>query len=182
MLDEAEKAHPKIFDLFLQLFDDGRITDAKGRTVDASNCIIILTSNIKLGKAKRLGFGAQDDAPKPDDIPELKQFFRPELLNRLDEQILFNSLEKEDIKQILEPILLAICTRIKEQHGITLEIDPDVKNLLAEKGYKPEYGARELRRFVERELEMKLAEKILNFNGVERVWRVVFDQQRLMIV
>jgi len=182
LLDEAEKAHPKVFDLFLQLFDDGRITDAKGRTVDASNCIIILTSNIKPGKAKRLGFGAQNEPPKPDDIPELKQFFRPELLNRLDEQILFNSLEKKDIKQILKPILLAICTRIKEQHGITLEIAAEVKNLLAEKGYKPEYGARELRRVVERELEMKLAEKILNFNGVKKTWRVVFDQQQLVIV
>lgn len=182
LLDEAEKAHPKVFDLFLQLFDDGRITDAKGRTVDASNCIIILTSNIKPGKAKRLGFGAQDEPPKPDDIPELKQFFRPELLNRLDEQILFNSLEKEDIKQILEPILSAVCKRLKDQHGIRLEIAPEVKDLLADKGYKPEYGARELRRVVERELEMKLAEKILNFNGVERNWRVVFDQQQLMIV
>jgi ATP-dependent Clp protease ATP-binding subunit ClpC len=161
LLDEAEKAHPKVFDLFLQLFDEGRITDAKGRTVDARNCIIILTSNIRPTKGKKLGFGAQNEIPKPEDIPELKHFFRPELLNRLDEQILFNSLEKGDIQRILEPILNDIRTRLKEQHGISLEIDEQVRDLLAEKGYKPEYGARELRRVVERELETKLAEKLI---------------------
>ena len=174
LLDEAEKAHPKVFDLFLQLFDDGRITDAKGRTVDASNSIIILTSNIRPGKSKKLGFGAQEELPTTEDIPELKQFFRPELLNRLDEQILFNSLEKGDIKRILEPVLLAICARLKEQHGITLEIASDVKDLLADKGYKPEYGVRELRRVVERELEIKLAEKLIAVGGEQSLsWQVV---------
>lgn len=172
LLDEVEKAHPKIFDIFLQLFDEGRITDAKGRTVDASNCIIILTSNIRPGKTKKLGFGAQDEAPKPDDIPELKQFFRQELLNRLDEQILFRSLEKDDIQRILEPVLDAICKRLKDQHGIILEIAQDVKEFLADKGYKPEFGARELRRVVERELEMKLADKLLATNGLKNVWIV----------
>jgi ATP-dependent Clp protease ATP-binding subunit ClpC len=177
LLDEAEKAHPKIFDIFLQLFDEGRITDAKGRTVDASNCIVILTSNIRPAKAKKLGFGAQDQPPGPDDIPELKQFFRPELLNRIDEQILFRALEKEDIRRILEPILESICTRLKEQHGITLEIDQQVKALLADKGYKPEYGARELRRVVERELEMKLAEKLLLDTGeLEKNWKITVEQ------
>lgn len=182
LLDEAEKAHPKIFDIFLQLFDEGRITDSKGRTVDASNCIIILTSNIKPGKAKNLGFGAQDNQPKPDDIPELKQYFRPELLNRIDEQILFRSLEKEDIQRILEPILCDICTRMKEQHGITLNIDNHVKELLSEKGYKPEYGVRELRRVVERELEMKLAEKLIAVGG-ERIkcWKVVRSGETISI-
>jgi ATP-dependent Clp protease ATP-binding subunit ClpC len=181
LLDEAEKAHPKVFDLFLQLFDDGRITDAKGRTVDASNSIIILTSNIKPGKAKKLGFGAQDESPKPEDIPELKQFFRPELLNRLDEQILFNSLEKEDIQRILEPILESICIRLKEQHGITLEIDDQVRELLANKGYKPEYGARELRRVVERELEMKLAEKMLGSGSHGSSWNIRLESDAVVI-
>lgn len=162
LLDEAEKAHPKIFDIFLQLFDEGRITDAKGRTVDASNCIIILTSNIRPGKVKKLGFGAQDTSPKPDDIPELKQFFRQELLNRLDEQILFREISKDDIHQILASILDAICSNLKNQHGVTLEISQGAKDLLADKGYKPEFGARELRRVVERELEMKLANAILS--------------------
>lgn len=174
LLDEVEKAHPKIFDLFLQLFDEGRITDAKGRTVDASNCIIILTSNIRPNKAKKLGFGAQDEPPELDDIPELKQFFRPELLNRLDEQILFRSLEKDDIQRILEPVLGDICKRLKEQHGIILEIAQEVKELLADKGYKPEYGTRELRRVVERELEMKLAEKLISVGGEKfACWKVV---------
>jgi ATP-dependent Clp protease ATP-binding subunit ClpC len=182
LLDEVEKAHPKVFDLFLQLFDEGRITDAKGRTVDASNCIIILTSNINPTKAKKLGFGAQDELPNLDDIPELKQFFRPELLNRLDEQILFRSLGKDDIQRILEPTLGDICNRLKEQHGIILEIAQEVKELLADKGYKPEYGARELRRVVERELEMRLAEKLLLHDceaGI--VWESTVEQQNILI-
>jgi ATP-dependent Clp protease ATP-binding subunit ClpC len=182
LLDEAEKAHPKVFDLFLQLFDEGRITDAKGRTVDAGNCIIILTSNIKPGKSKKLGFGAQDEPTKLEDIPELKQFFRPELLSRLDEQILFRSLEREDIQRILEPILGDICDRLREQHGITLEIDEQVKDLLAEKGYKPEYGARELRRVVERELESKLAEKLMHHNNETGIaWKAVIEKQGVLI-
>ena len=182
LLDEAEKAHPKIFDIFLQLFDEGRITDAKGRTVDASNSIIILTSNIRPAKTKKLGFGAQDEPPKLDDIPELKEFFRPELLNRLDEQILFRSLEKSDIQRILEPILDTICRRIKDQHDITLEVAQAVKDILVEKGYKPEYGARELRRVVEREFEMKLAEKLIAVND-ERIkhWKVVLCDKTIGI-
>jgi len=162
LLDEVEKAHPKVFDLFLQLFDEGRITDAKGRTVDAKNCIIILTSNIKPTEYKRVGFGAQDEIPQADDIPELKRIFRPELLNRLDEQILFRVLEKEDIQRILAPMLDVICQRLKEQHGITIEIDDHVKEFLSEEGYKPEFGARELRRTVERLLEARIAEKLLD--------------------
>lgn len=182
LLDEAEKAHPKVFDIFLQLFDEGRITDAKGRTVDASNCIIILTTNIKPGKTKNLGFGAQGEQRRPDEIPELKQFFRPELLNRLDEQILFRTLEKDDIQRILVPILEGICKRLTEQHGITLEINDAVKELLAEKGYQPEYGARELRRVVERELEMKLAEKILSSTTVSKqAWQVIVSGRAIDI-
>jgi ATP-dependent Clp protease ATP-binding subunit ClpA len=176
LLDEVEKAHPKVFDLFLQLFDEGRITDSKGRTVDASNCIIILTSNIRPSKKdKRLGFGAQDDIPQVDDIPELKQFFRPELLNRIDEQILFNALTKDDIQGILDPMLTTLCQRLREQHNIWLEIADSVKALLIENGYKPELGARELRRTVERLLEAKLAEKLLSHEkGTSSVtWQVL---------
>jgi ATP-dependent Clp protease ATP-binding subunit ClpC len=181
LLDEVEKAHPKVFDIFLQLFDEGRITDAKGRIVDASNCIIILTSNINQSKSKKLGFGAQDEQPKSDDIPELKQFFRPELLNRLDEQILFRSLEKDDIQRILERILGDICSRLKEQYGIILEISQEVKELLADKGYKPEYGARELRRVVERELEMKLAEKMLGSTSHGSSWKIRLESDAVVI-
>jgi ATP-dependent Clp protease ATP-binding subunit ClpC len=182
LLDEAEKAHPKVFDLFLQLFDEGRITDAKGRTVDAGNTIIILTSNINASKVKQLGFGAQDEPLKSEDIPELKQFFRPELLNRLDEKILFRSLDKDDICRILEPILKSICTRLKDQHGITLEIDQQVLELLADKGYKPEFGARELKRVVERELEMKLAEKILSSTSASKqIWKIIVSDRVIEI-
>ena len=173
LLDEVEKAHPKVFDLFLQLFDEGRITDAKGRTVDASNCIIILTSNIRPTRGKHLGFGAKDEPPQAEDIPELKQFFRPELLNRIDEQILFNALDRDDIQRILSPMLTALCRRLKDQHNISLEIDDQARALLIENGYKPEFGARELRRTVERLLEAKLAEKLLghNMTSTPVTWR-----------
>ena len=164
LLDEVEKAHPKVFDLFLQLFDEGRLTDSKGRTIDATNCLIVLTSNIRPDKKdKRLGFGAHDDISKADDIPELKEFFRPELLNRMDEKILFNALDKDGIQRILTPMLDAICQRLKDQHNIILEIDEQAKVLLVDNGYKPEFGARELRRTVERLLEARLAEKLLAY-------------------
>jgi ATP-dependent Clp protease ATP-binding subunit ClpC len=121
-----------------------------------------------------VGFGAQDESPQVDDIPELKRVFRPELLNRLDEQILFRALEKEDIKQILTPILGGICQRLKDQHNIMLKIDKKVKVLLAENGYDPEFGARELRRTVERLLEAKLADKLLEHEKMTSTvcWRV----------
>jgi ATP-dependent Clp protease ATP-binding subunit ClpC len=155
------------------LFDEGRITDAKGRTVDAGNCIIILTSNIRPAREKRLGFGAQDDAPPTDGIPELKRFFRPELLNRIDEQILFRTLDKEDIERILSPMLAAICRRLKDRHNITLEIDEGAKALLIDDGYKPEFGARELRRTVERLLEVCVAAKLLRHEKTAEpvLWR-----------
>ena len=181
LLDEVEKAHLKIFDIFLPLFNDGRITDAKGRTVDASNCIIIMTSNIRPSKAKKLGFGAQDEASKPDDIPELKQFFRPELLNRLDEQILFNSLDKDHIQRILKPILDAISKRLKDQHEIILKIDSEVVEMLVDKGYKPEFGARELRRAVERLLEGKLAEKLLGNGSDKSEWNIILKSDEVVV-
>ncbi|MGB5217021.1 MAG: ATP-dependent Clp protease ATP-binding subunit [Smithella sp.] len=183
LLDEVEKAHPRVFDLFLQLFDEGRITDAKGRTVDAKNCIIILTSNIRPTEYKRVGFGAQDETPQVDDIPELKQIFRPELLNRLDEQILFRALEKEDIQRILASMLEIICQRLTEQHGITLEIDDHVKEFLSEEGYKPEFGVRELRRTVERLLEARIAEKLLECEKMASpvCWKATCTNDAIMV-
>lgn len=176
LLDEAEKAHPVVYDLFLQLFDEGRLTDAKGRTVDAKNCIVVMTSNIRPGnKDKRLGFGAQDAVMDAGDLSELKQFFRPELLNRIDEQILFRALDKEDIQRILEPMLDTVCSRLKDQHGILLEIEEPARAMLLEAGFKPEYGARELRRSVERLLETKLAEKLLAYEKSDAIlaWKVL---------
>lgn len=183
LLDEVEKAHPRVFDLFLQLFDEGRITDAKGRTVDAKNCIIILTSNIKPTEYKRVGFGAQDETPQVDDIPELKRIFRPELLNRLDEQILFRALEKEDIQKILLPMLDGICQRLKGQHNIDLEIDKQAIVLLIENGYKPEFGARELRRTVERLLDARIAEKLLEYEKMTSpvCWRATCANDAIVI-
>ncbi len=183
LLDEVEKAHPRVFDLFLQLFDEGRITDAKGRTVDAKNCIIILTSNIKPSQFKRVGFGSQDETPQEDDIPELKRIFRPELLNRLDEQILFRALEKQAIQQILTQLLDVICQRLKDHHNITLEIDKNVQMLLTDNGYNPEFGARELRRTVERLLETKIADKLLEHKKMSEIvfWRATCTDDTIVI-
>ena len=161
LLDEVEKAHPRVFDLFLQLFDEGRITDAKGRTVDAGNCIIIMTSNIRGAKTRNLGFGAQDN-PTEEEFPDLKKFFRPELLNRIDEQILFRELDKDDIRCILNAILDEVRRNLHARHNVGLTITPEVVDYLAEKGYSPEYGVRELRRVVERELETRIAERLMS--------------------
>jgi len=162
LLDEVEKAHPKLFDLFLQLFDEGRITDAKGRTVDAKNCIVIMTSNISKEKVQRLGFGVQEAGEEPVDVPELKKFFRPELINRIDEKIMFRSLDREDIRAILAPMLDEMSRALEKRHSVSLEIDDEVVDFLIEKGFSPEYGARELRRVVETELESKIAEELIN--------------------
>jgi ATP-dependent Clp protease ATP-binding subunit ClpA len=160
LLDEVEKAHPRVFDLYLQLFDEGRITDAKGRTADAGNCIIIMTSNIRGAKTRNLGFGAQDN-PIEEEFPDLKKFFRPELLNRIDEQILFRELDKDDIRCILTAILDEVRRNLHARHNVGLTVTPEVVDYLAENGYSPEYGVRELRRVVERELETKIAERLM---------------------
>lgn len=174
LFDEIEKAHPDVFNVLLQLLEDGRLTDAKGRTVHFNNTLIILTSNIGSKVIEkgggRLGFeiGANDGDGRYQQIrslvtEEMKQFFRPEFINRLDDIIVFRQLERDEVKQIAELLLKEIRDRLAEQ-GMGLELTDAFKEQLVEEGYNPSYGARPLRRAIARLLEDALAEAILAGN------------------
>ncbi len=172
LFDEIEKAHPDIFNMLLQILEDGRLTDAKGRTVDFKNTLLILTSNIGSKVIEKggggLGFEFAEDRSeaKYNRIrslvnEELKNYFRPEFLNRLDEIIVFRQLNKEEVKEISELLLKEVFARLTEQ-DITLEVTDKFKERLVEEGYNPSYGARPLRRAIMRLLEDVLAEEILS--------------------
>ncbi|HEY9897946.1 MAG TPA: ATP-dependent Clp protease ATP-binding subunit [Pantanalinema sp.] len=168
LFDEIEKAHPDAFNILLQILEDGRLTDAKGRVVDFKNTIIILTSNIgarALEKGGSLGFQTGGDDGryrKMKDVvmDELKQAFRPEFLNRIDEIIVFHPLTKEEIGQIVHVMLKEVRQRMKENE-FTLEVTSALTDKLCEEGYSPSYGARPLRRSIQRLIEDPLAEEIL---------------------
>lgn len=172
LFDEIEKAHPDIFNMLLQILEDGRLTDAKGRTVDFKNTLLIMTSNIGSKVIEKggggLGFEFADDQQeaKYNRIrslvnEELKSYFRPEFLNRLDEIIVFRQLTKEEVKEIADILLKELFTRLTEQE-ITLEVTEKFKDRLVDEGYNPAYGARPLRRAIMRLLEDALAEEILS--------------------
>jgi len=172
LFDEIEKAHPDIFNMLLQILEDGRLTDAKGRTVDFKNTLLILTSNIGSKVIEKggggLGFEFADDQQeaKYNRIrslvnEELKSYFRPEFLNRLDEIIVFRQLNKDEVKEISEILLKEVFERLTEKE-ITLEVTDKFKERLVDEGYNPAYGARPLRRAIMRLLEDVLAEEILS--------------------
>lgn len=166
LLDEVEKAHPEIFDLFLQVFDDGRLTDSKGRTVNFTNTIIVLTSNLGARELLEAGGPNQGYAGQLDSLPEqyqkaLRSHFRPEFLNRLDEIVAFRSLERSDLQGIAEIHLQFMKDNLKERRGVTLEIAPDAVELLLEYGYQPQFGARPLKRAIDIHLARPLAEEML---------------------
>ena len=173
LFDEIEKAHPDVFNMLLQILEDGRLTDAKGRTVDFKNTLLIMTSNIgskvieKGGGGLGFEFSNEDVAESQYNRirslvnEELKNYFRPEFLNRLDEIIVFRQLVKEEVKQIADIMLNDIFKRLTEQ-GITLEVTERFKDRLVDEGFNPSYGARPLRRAIMRLLEDSLAEEILS--------------------
>jgi ATP-dependent Clp protease ATP-binding subunit ClpC len=173
LFDEIEKAHPDVFNLLLQLLEDGRLTDSKGRTVDFKNTLIIMTSNIGSKVIEKggggLGFefsGADAEETNYNRIrslvnEELKQYFRPEFLNRLDEIIVFRQLSRDEVKEIAEIMLKEVFSRMSEK-GIHLSVTEAFKERLVEEGYNPSYGARPLRRAVMRLLEDSLAEEFLS--------------------
>ena len=170
LFDEIEKAHPDVFNILLQVLDDGHITDAQGRKVDFKNTIIIMTSNAgaqAIISPKKLGFGAGEDEKqnyermKSGVMEEVKRIFKPEFLNRIDDTIVFRSLDKEDMKKIVTILSQTLIDRCKTKMGITLSIKDSVKVYIVEKGYEPKYGARPLRRKIQNEIEDTLAEEIL---------------------
>lgn len=173
LFDEIEKAHPDIFNLLLQILEDGRLTDAKGRTIDFKNTLLIMTSNIgskviEKGGGSGLGFelgesqiDSQYNRIRSLVNEELKQYFRPEFLNRLDEIIVFRPLTKDEVREIANIMLKEVFERIKQQE-IELDVTERFKNLLVDEGYNPSYGARPLRRAVMRLLEDSLAEEVLS--------------------
>jgi len=156
LFDEIEKAHPEVFNTLLQLLDEGRLTDGHGRTVDFTNTVVIMTSNIGSHWIKELGPEAAQDRV----LQELDRHFRPEFLNRVDEIIIFHGLTKEDLREIVDIQMRRVRSLLMEQ-GITIELDAEAKGWLAEEGYDPVFGARPLKRVLQREVQDPLAMKIL---------------------
>jgi ATP-dependent Clp protease ATP-binding subunit ClpB len=163
LFDEIEKAHHDVFNVLLQILDDGRLTDSKGRVVDFKNTVIIMTSNI--GSDRILEFSLKPGAEtyelmKEAVLVELRHHFRPEFLNRVDEIVVFHSLSEEHLKQILEIQLQRLRSRLAERH-INIELTGDAATHLAREGYDPVYGARPLKRAIQKELETPLGRLIL---------------------
>ena len=170
LFDEIEKAHPDVFNILLQVLDDGHITDAQGRKIDFKETIIIMTSNAgakAIIEPKRLGFGAVEDEKKDYSrmkegvMEEVKRMFKPEFLNRIDEIIVFHTLNKEEVKKIVGILLKDLTLRCKDQMGIELKVRDSVKELIAKEGFDPKYGARPLRRAIQNKIEDAMAEEIL---------------------
>jgi len=176
LLDEIEKAHPEVFNILLQVMEDGRLTDSQGRIVDFKNVVIIMTSNVgaqKINDDRPLGFkipieggGRRAQTERAYEsmrngvMQELKRTFRPEFLNRVDDVIVFHPLTQEEINQIVDLMLKQVNKQLKVQ-GMKLEVTPEVKELLAKEGYDPNYGARLLHRAVQRVIEDPLSEEVL---------------------
>ena len=171
LFDEIEKAHPDVFNIMLQILDDGMVTDAKGRKIDFKNTVIIMTSNIgakQIVERQQLGFTPEEDTFKRTQetirgevTDQLKKTFRPEFLNRIDEIIVFSQLNKNDIKEIARRLTASVCDRLRPL-GITLTADDSAVELLAEKGFDVSYGARPLKRAIQSMIEDKIAEKMLD--------------------
>ncbi len=171
LFDEIEKAHPDVFNIMLQILDDGRLTDAKGRYVNFKNTIIIMTSNVgasMITTTSRLGFAVADDEQKDkyeklkDTVmEEMKKSFRPEFLNRVDDIIVFSHLSKPEIRKIVDLMLNSLFKRLEAQN-LTIEVTDEVKDYLGEAGYSEAYGARPLRRLIQKRIEDGLAEEILS--------------------
>jgi ATP-dependent Clp protease ATP-binding subunit ClpC len=184
LLDEIEKAHPDVFNILLQILEDGRLTDAQGRTVDFRNTIVIMTSNIgakDIAKNVSFGFGTSDetgasyDEMKERIMGELKKVFRPEFLNRIDEVIVFHKLEREEIKEIIDLMISRVKAQVAE-HELQLDLTAEAKDLLAEKGWDPSMGARPLRRAIQRYIEDPLADEVLRAGEITPGTTVMVDR------
>ena len=179
LFDEIEKAHPDVFNVLLQILDDGRLTDGHGRTVDFKNTVVIMTSNV--GSHLILAYRGGGDTEsykrmKTEVLDALRQQFRPEFLNRVDEIVVFHSLSREHLKQIVEIQLEQLRARLAERH-ITLELTERAREHLAVTGYDPNYGARPLKRAIQKELETPLGRLLLK-GEVKDGQTVVVDHDR----
>jgi ATP-dependent Clp protease ATP-binding subunit ClpC len=167
LLDEIEKAHPEIFNILLQVMDDGHLTDSQGRHVDFRNVILILTSNVGTGHTQKIGMGfdsreiAQSQIQKERVEKELKEYFRPEFLNRLDEVVVFQGLTKEELIQIIDLLFEKIKKRLKDEKNISLALSQTAKEFILSEGTQLAYGARPLRRALQRYIENPLATLLL---------------------
>ncbi len=184
LLDEIEKAHPDVFNILLQILEDGRLTDAQGRTVDFRNTIVIMTSNIgakDIAKNVSFGFGTSDEMGasyeemKNRIMGELKKVFRPEFLNRIDEVIVFHKLAREEIKSIIDLMIGRVRAQVAE-HELQLELVEEAKDLLVDKGWDPAMGARPLRRAIQRYIEDPLADEVLRRGEIESGTTVLVER------
>ena len=196
LFDEIEKAHPDVFNIMLQILDDGRLTDAKGRHVNFKNTIIIMTSNVgasTIATTSKLGFSVSNDESKDkyehlkDTVmEEMKKSFKPEFLNRIDDIIVFAHLSKQEIRQIVDLLLKDLFKRLKEQE-LSVEVSDEVKDALADEGYNEAYGARPLRRVIQKKIEDVLAEEILSgeykpgdtiYLNLDKDKKICFDREK----
>ena len=191
LLDEIEKAHPDVFNILLQMFDDGNLTDAKGRKVNFRNTIVVMTSNIGSDLIRRgsfLGFSKPGEDDKSSEqayermkekvLDEVKKFFRPEFLNRIDASVVFHSLGREDIVRIVELMLRDVAKQLLEK-GVSMEVSQEAKEMLAERGFDADFGARPLRRQIQEQVEDKLSEEFLagNFGPGDTIYVDVKDDE-----
>ena len=191
LLDEIEKAHPDVFNILLQMFDDGHLTDAKGRKVNFRNTIVVMTSNIGSDLIRRgsfLGFSRPGEDDKSSEqayermkekvLDEVKKFFRPEFLNRIDASVVFHSLGREDIVRIVELMLRDVAKQLLEK-GVSMEVSQEAKEMLAERGFDADFGARPLRRQIQEQVEDKLSEEFLagNFGPGDTIYVDVKDDE-----
>ena len=169
LFDEIEKAHPDVFNILLQVLDDGHITDAQGRKIDFKETIIIMTSNAgakAIIEPKRLGFGAVEDEKKDYSrmkegvMEEVKRMFKPEFLNRIDEIVMFNSLDGSVVRKIIDKFIGQLVHRLQDKK-ITISLTDQAYQMIQEEGFDPIYGARPLKRFIQSEIETKLAKEII---------------------
>ena len=175
LLDEIEKAHPDVFNILLQILEDGRLTDAQGRTVDFRNTIVIMTSNVgakDIARNVSFGFAMTDDDTgasyedmKGKIMGDLKKVFRPEFLNRIDEVIVFHKLSREEIREIIDLLITRVRAQVSE-HELQLDLTDEAKDLIAEKGWDPAMGARPLRRAIQRYIEDPLADEVLRAGSI----------------
>ena len=189
LFDEIEKAHPDVFNILLQVLDDGRITDSQGRTVDFKNTIIIMTSNAgasSIIEPKRLGFGAGEDEKQDHErmknsvMEEVRRIFKPEFLNRIDETIVFRALNKDDMKHIVTLLVKELKKRCKEQLDIELTVRDSAKSFIVDKAYDRKYGARPLKRKLQEEIEDRMSEDIIT-GKIKRGDKVIISTKNKQI-